>query len=391
MNKALKVQVMTFTGMRLLLNVLFRMVYPFLPDISRGLGISFAQASHALSLRSISGIVGPFLAIIADRKGRKLGMLMGLLSFMVGLALVIFWPSLTGFILMLLLTTLGKTLFDAAVHAYIGDNVDYQQRGLVVAVTEMSWSGSYFIGMPLAAFLIARAGWMAPFPLLLFMLVVSSIFLYRMLPKSPGVTHTTPVMSNISVVFKTSVVWAGLLLTMFITMANEMVSLVFSVWLEGSFGLKVAAIGGVAALIGLSELSGEGLVTMISDRLGKRRAVALGLLCNSLAAILLSWVGRSIPGALAGLFLFYLSFEFSIVSAIPLITETLPSARATVLALSASFALLGRGVSGWLVPYAYAHSFAAITYSASAINLLALLSLSFVVVAADRKQHLRNE
>jgi predicted MFS family arabinose efflux permease len=240
--------------------------------------------------------------------------------------------------------------------------------------------------MPLVGFLISHAGWMAPFPLLLVMLLVSTVILYRMLPKSPLVKNTTPVFSNFSLVINSRVVWAGLLMTMFITMANEMVNLVFSVWMEGSFGLKVTALGGVAALIGLSELSGEGLVTMISDRLGKRRAVAMGLVCNSLAAILLPWIGRSVPGAMMGLFLFYLSFEFSIVSAIPLITETLPNARATVLALSTTMALLGRGISAWLVPFAYAYGFATNAYGGAVIDLLAILSLNFVVVAAERKQ-----
>jgi predicted MFS family arabinose efflux permease len=236
MKRDFKVQVVVVTGMRLLMNILFRMVYPFLPEISQGLKIDFAQVSHAISLRSLSGIIGPFLAIAADRKGRKLGMMMGLLLFMAGLVLVIFWPSLASFILMLVLTTLGKTLFDSTIHAYIGDNVHYQQRGQVVAMTEMSWSGSYFIGMPLVGFLIRYAGWMAPFPLLLVMLLVSTVILYRMLPKSPVVKNTTPVFSNFSLVINSRVVWAGLLMTMFITMANEMVNMVFSVWMEGSFG-----------------------------------------------------------------------------------------------------------------------------------------------------------
>jgi len=168
-------------------------------------------------------------------------------------------------------------------------------------------------------------------------------------------------------------------------MANEMGNLAFGVWLEGSFSLKVTALGGVAALIGLSELSGEGLVTMISDRLGKRRSAALGLACNILAAILLPWIGHSVIGAMVGLFLFFLSFEFSIVSTIPLITEILPNARATVLAVNTSFALLGRGISGWLVPYAYAHSFAACAIAAVGIDMMALISLSFINVLVDKK------
>jgi predicted MFS family arabinose efflux permease len=49
--------------------------------------------------------------------------------------------------------------------------------------------------------------------------------------------------------------------------------------------------------------------------------------------------------ALAGLFLVYLTFDFSIVSAIPLISELAPAARGTVLALNVAAMAVGRLVS----------------------------------------------
>lgn len=384
MKRSLKVQIGLFTATRTLLNTLFRMIYPFLGTISEGLGISFTQAAHALSVRSLSGLVGPFLAAIADQRSRKQGMVVGLALFVVGLAAIVFFPTYPAFVVMLLLTSLGKMLFDAAMHAYLGDSVPYQQRGFVMAVTEMSWSGSFFIGMPLLGFLIRRAGWMSPFPLLLVLLLVSFVLLQRLLPSTQPVEPGGTSLSNLSSVLTSSAAIAGLFLTMWLTMANEMVNLLYSVWLENSFGLQVTAMGGVAALIGISELSGEGLVTTISDRLGKRRAVALGLVLNSLAALLLPRIGNSVPGALAGLFFFYLTFEFAIVSSIPLISEILPKTRATLLALNMATALLGRGMSAWMVPYTYARSFALSTAVAALINLLALVSLYFIKIDADK-------
>ncbi len=385
MKRTLKVQVGLFTLTRTLLNTLFRMIYPFLREISDGLGISFTQAAHALSLRSLTGILGPFLAIVADRRGRKQGMLLGLALFTIGLAAIVFHPTYLTFVVMLLLTSLGKMLFDAAMHAYLGDNVPYQQRGFVMAVTEMSWSGSYFLGMPILGFLIARAGWLAPLPLLLALLLVSFVLMARMLPTTEPVATGGSSLSNLGGVLASGAAIAGLFLTLWLTMANEMVNLLYSVWLEDSFGLRVAALGGVAALIGISELSGEGLVTGLSDKLGKRRAVALGLVLNSLAALLLPRIGSSVPGALAGLFLFYLSFEFSIVSSIPLISEILPHTRATLLALNMAAALLGRGSAAWLVPLTYAHSFSISTLAAAGINLLALASLYFIRIDAENE------
>jgi predicted MFS family arabinose efflux permease len=135
---------------------------------------------------------------------------------------------------------------------------------------------------------------------------------------------------------------AGLAIGLLASCANETVNIVFGVWLEVSFGLKVAALGAAAAIIGLSELSGEGLVIGLTDRLGKRRAVALGLVANGAAALLLPVLARTPTGALAGLFLFYITFEFTLVSSIPMMTELLPGARATLMSANISAISLGR-------------------------------------------------
>jgi predicted MFS family arabinose efflux permease len=90
-----------------------------------------------------------------------------------------------------------------------------------------------------------------------------------------------------------------------------------------------------------------------TDRLGKPNAVALGLLLNCLAALLLPLLGRSLPGALIGLFLFYISFEFSIVSAIPIMTEIMPAARATLMATTIAGHSLGRALGALLATPLY--------------------------------------
>jgi predicted MFS family arabinose efflux permease len=48
--------------------------------------------------------------------------------------------------------------------------------------------------------------------------------------------------------------------------------------------------------------------------------------------------------------LFYLTFEFTIVSSLPLMSEILPSARATLLAANMALISLGRAAGAWLAP-----------------------------------------
>jgi predicted MFS family arabinose efflux permease len=291
------------------------------------------------------------------------------------------WPSYWGFALTLVLSMLGKFTFDPAMQAYLGDRVPYERRGTVLAITEFGWSGAFFLGMPLVGFVISRFGWLAPFPMLALLGGLSFLILMRMLPADPPPSQEgAGMLVNFRTVFRHGPAVAGLLLVVSTTVANELVNLMFGVWLEDSFALKLTALGAASAVIGLAEVFGEGLVGLASDWLGKRRAIAFGLLGNFLAALALPRLGGSVPGALLGLFLFYLSFEFTFVTIIPLMSEVLPPARATLMAMGMASASLGRALAAWATPPLYAFSFELTTGASAVITLLGLLALRFVVV-----------
>jgi DHA1 family inner membrane transport protein len=57
----------------------------------------------------------------------------------------------------------SKPSYDPAAQAYLGDAVPYERRGRVLSIIELPWSLSWFIGVPAAGYLIAAAGWRAPF------------------------------------------------------------------------------------------------------------------------------------------------------------------------------------------------------------------------------------
>lgn len=145
----------------------------------------------------------------------------------------------------------------------------------------------------------------------------------------------------------------GILLGILMSGANELVNLIFGVWLEDTFQVRLAALAIASVVIGFSELGGEGLVTLLVDRLGKRRATGLGLLGNALAALALPWLGNSANLAMVGLFLFYITFEFTIVSALPLMTEVVPRARATFMAAFIASTALGRALGSLGAPGLY--------------------------------------
>jgi predicted MFS family arabinose efflux permease len=376
MRISLRWQLAAFTLIRMVFNTLHRMVYPFLAIFARGLGVNLTTISYALTARSVVGTFGPFAASVADHRGRRFGMLLGAGLFMAGAAVVVFWPSFPGLTISLVLATLGKYIFDPGMQAYIGDRVPYEQRGRTIALTEFGWSLAFVLGVPLMGFLIASKGWLAPFPLLSLLGVVTFGGLVWMLPKDALPENPARPWDNFRLVLTSLPAMAGLAIGLLATAANEQVNLVFGVWLEDSFGLKIAALGAASAVIGFSEMGAESLVAAFVDRLGKLRAIALGLVVNSLAALALPWLGRTEFGALAGLFLFYISFEFAIVSFLPVMTELLPTARATLMACNVAGLSLGRAFGAFLAPRLYGSGFLAVALSSVGFNLLALVALA---------------
>jgi predicted MFS family arabinose efflux permease len=376
MKNTTRFQAIAFAAIRMVVNTMHRMVYPFLTVFSRGLGVDLTTLSLALTFRSLIGAVGPFFATIGDSRGRKLAMTFGLLLFTVGASLVVFWPTFPVFAISLSVAALGKYIFDPPMQAYLGDRIPYERRGRVLAVTELGWSLAFIAGVPSMGFLISRWGWMSPFWTLSLLGVCSLILLNWMIPRDTLTKEDhSRVLDNIQKVIHFTPALAGLAIGVFCSAANEVINLVFGVWMETSFGLQITALGATAALIGFAELGGESMVGVWVDRLGKPRSIAIGLLANSAVATIFPFLGRSLPGAVFGLFLFYLTFEFTLVSTIPMMTEIMPSARTTMMAFNISGLSLGRALGALVAPILYAWGMGTSAGAAIVFNLLALIAL----------------
>ncbi len=376
----LRYQLILFAAVRTVVFTGHRLVYPFLPVIARGLGVDLQAAALAVSARSMLGLFGPAIGSAGDRLGRRRAMVTALLILGLGFALVRPFPIYWVFALALALGSIAKILFDSSMQAYLGDLVQYARRGLAIAVTELGWSLASLIGLPLVGLVIAASGWSAAFPWIAALAFAAALVLYLVLPADRREMAARMRLSDgLRIVAQHRIAMAALAVGLLIVTANEVVNIVFGAWLEQAFALQVVALGAASMVIGAAELLGEGLVAGITDRLGKVRSVTVGILLNSVAAVLLPILGRTLAGAGVGLFLFYVTFEFTLVSAIPLMTELVPAARATVMASNISAHALGRALGALLGPALFARGFATNGLAAAGLNLLALLLLVLYV------------
>lgn len=350
----LALQVAVATLARLTINIGHRMVYPFLPAIARGLNISLQTAGVLMTARAAVGLVAPFFGPASDRWGRRRLMVAGLAIFVGGAAFVVVFPRYPAVALGFVLLGLSKVIFDPSLHAYLADRVPYRRRGRAIAFTELSWGGAILVGAPAMGWIIAQWGWSAPYAALVGMGLIGLIGLLVALPRDarpPGALAPAPSFwLAFRLVLRNRAAVAALAITCLAMAANELLFLIFGTWMESSFGLSVTRVGLTAAVIGLAELLGEIGVGGWVDRLGKRRSVAIGLGFTAAGYVALALNSGDLWAARIWLFALFICFEFMIVATIPLVTELVPAARGTMLALNLASSSLGRAIGALIAP-----------------------------------------
>jgi predicted MFS family arabinose efflux permease len=371
-------------------NLALRITYPFLPAISRGLGVSLGAASALVSVRSLlTGVGAPLFGALADRLGGRRVMLWGIVFLVGGAAITAGLPWYAGALLGFGLAGLAKGAYDPALQVYVGQRVPYAQRGRALGITELAWSAAW-LGMPLSGWLMARAGWRAPFAVIAALGLAGLGLTWRVLPPDPGENPATAPQPQAWAALRQGFgqlrgdrhAWLALGITALLISSVEILTIVYGAWMEHTFGLEVTALGLVSLLLGVAEAVAELGAALLSDRLGKRRAVSMGVAVMSAGYLLLPRLTGNLAVALAGTVLVVLAFEFSIVSFIPLVSGMSATARGTLMSLNVVAFSVGRMVAAPLAVALYRPTDLSRNGLLSAT--LALLSLGLLSLLRER-------
>ncbi|MBW2492170.1 MAG: MFS transporter [Deltaproteobacteria bacterium] len=331
---------------RLALNTARRFAYPFAPALSRGMGVPLTAVTSIIAVNQSTAILGMFFGPLADRLGYRLMMLSGLGMLVLGMFAGGLLPFYGIVLAALFLAGMGKSVFDPAIQAYIGQRVPFHRRGLFIGLIEFSWAGSTLVGIPLAGLLIEYMGWRAPFFAVGGVGLIGMVGLMILLPKDGKKTirhqSASGLLSAWRKLCQERAAMGALAFGFFASAANDNLFVVYGAWLENSFSLSIVALGLGTSVIGIAELSGEGLTAAISDRLGLKRSVASGMSLCIISYIALPLLGQTLSLSLGGLFLIFLTYEFTIVSTLSLCTELLPGLRATMMSGFLAAAGVGR-------------------------------------------------
>ena len=321
---------------RILSNMSFRIIYPFLPAVARGLGVSLSEASLLASVQGGVRMTAPLTGHLSDRYGRRRIMETALLMLIISTAMVYFTNTYAVALAAFAFIGLSRSIFDPTTQAYVGDKVPYAVRGRPFAILSMSWALSWIIGVPISGFLIERFGWNAPWGVISLFLVVAFIALRIMVPKAERKTAADIRLNAFTWIrlLKFPHVLAAVFTGFGVVFAVENIVIVYGAYLENEFALSVVTIGVLSIVVGTAELLAEGASYLRTDRLGKKRSILLGLMAFSISAFVLPWSSFNVVFSFIIFALVFFCFEFTIVSFFPLMSEVAPTVRGTAISMN---------------------------------------------------------
>lgn len=349
-------------------NLSLRFVYPFLPAIARGLGVSLETAGIAVSVRELTGVLGPQVGKATDRGRSRSIMLASLTLLAVSTALGGLSTGIVVFTIAMSVVALSQMAFMISSAAWLSERVSYARRGTIFGLTELSWAGAFLVGVPVLGLLIERFGWRAPFFVVGALAAVLTVAVARTVPHDePHDAEAARPVGRRHPGALAVYVMVGL-----VSIAVQLVIVVYGAWFEDAFGFSVAAVGLATMLVGTSEFLGSGATVVLTDRWGKRRSILIGLAVMAPSAALLGTVDDQVAYGLILLAVMLVGFEFAFVSSLPLVAELDTGARGESLGKGAAVATVARAVGSVL---------GAVTYTRSGIALTGALTAAIAVVA----------
>ncbi|MCX6014987.1 MAG: MFS transporter [Chloroflexales bacterium] len=373
------IDLIVVTAGRLASTTAFRIVYPLLPFLSHRFDISLQQGATLIAIQTAASLASPIGGALSDRFGERKAMLIALTLFITGAFSCSFASGFMAFLVGYLLIGLATTLYLPSGQAYLSARSPYEQRARVLGVFEMAWAVSAIIGVaPLMYLINQQQQSMVAYAVLACLGILSFVMLWQLPEHHHSVPYEQRTHEKFNIVkFLRQPGLAILLLFPFLTFGgNDLFFITQSTWLKSAFGANEAMIGGLFVIIGIAELAGSSAVVAFADRIGKRRSVIWGFLLTGICLALLPFVGSNWWVVTVMMFLFYFFIEYAIVASFPLISEALPAARGTMMAMTSAAVGIGRIFSSQSSEFLYLSGglplISAVAVITSVLGLIAL-------------------
>jgi predicted MFS family arabinose efflux permease len=256
-------------------------------------------------------------------------------------------------LLALALVVLGqsKAVFDLGLMAWVSDRVPYEQRSRVIGINETSWALGLLVGVTAMGLITAATNYRVGYVVAAVAVSAASLACRRIAPDHAA--HMAQRRDRQPVDRRRA---AATMLGMYSLMAaSQCVFITFGAWLVDRYDFSAAQLSAVTFGLGFCELFASTSSARKADRWGKEVSTAIGaaLMVPSGIAVALGhhvlWVG--LPFVIVAI----ASFEFAVVSALPLGTQLVPGSPARGVGLMFAAGTFGRASMSLLATRVYTH------------------------------------
>ena len=256
-----------------------------------------------LAGRTLLMTLAPYFGHLADHSGPRRWLMLGYAVLAGGMAMFGFAQGLAIAAAGIVLLGLSDAIITPLMQAYVSEQAPAAMRGRALAVVKYSWAISGIVMVSLIGWLIEFAGWQVPFRVLSLAALLAVAAFAFMLPADRQRSAQRPLTlrAGMGGIARDRSALAAVLLNATLFLAVETIFVVWGAHLELNFGFNPAQVGSVALLIGLAELAGSIVSSVIVDRAGKRHSVMGGLLFFIVVMAAMPLLDSSLPALIAGL------------------------------------------------------------------------------------------
>ena len=324
-----------------------RMLAPLLGVIAAGVGMSLVTAGALVAVFEAMGFASPVAGWVIDRVGARRTMLVALAGFGAAALGAAASSGLPSFAIAIVGLGLTAMVYESASTVWVAAATPYHQRAAMLGRLDTAWAGGLLAGVPIVAALSLWT-WRSAY------VAVAALTFAAWWQVRRRVVAPTPAAGAVPTGavpggrprWRWPTVRRGLWIVVpfgLLAAASQLVVVVYGVWLDERHGFPTAVIGAVGFVFGLGDLAATVTTMRVTDRIGKARAVRIGLGVLVLAALVLAAVHRSPLAGIVALLVLLVGYEFALLSAKPLLTEIDPDHRGLGIGLGFGAAAACRG------------------------------------------------
>lgn len=321
-------------------NTALRWLPFFLPTLAVAFDASTATLALLLGIAEASGLSTIFVGRWLDAGHERRVIIAALVGVVVSSALALV-GSIWFFAAAMVVLGAASGQIQVAGHAWISARVPFDRRARFIGLFEVSWASALLVGVPIISLLITAFGWRAPFFAVAGVAVVAAVLVAAVDDGERTAKAPAPKSDNAPITMDAALVMAASAMTAL--MGLTMIAIA-GTWLDEVLGVSTAGVGLVAIAFGIAELMASSSSSAFADRLGKRRSMLASVSCTLVGLAIIAAADTSLLVGAVGLVVFFLGFEYSIVTSFSLMSEAIPHARGHALAVGNGISTVARGI-----------------------------------------------